>query len=225
VGMNWVQQDVRTALLSKHPIEKTSKERYGVVVKLPGDQKVGFLNAHLTSFPNQPHQLCHLPGAGGPFINTEEEAISEAEKARGEEFDVMLAEADQLGVANLVATGDFNEPSHLDWTPRAAEAGLHPMKVDWPGSRKYEKAGFIDSYREAFPNEVTHPGNTWTSWKPDDDPETKHDRIDFIHHRGPNLHLRSIQILGEKPEKADIVFDPYPTDHRSLLATFDLLPE
>jgi len=224
LGMNFVQQDKRTALLSRFPIEYVTPNRYGVAVKMPDGQKIGFCNAHLTSFPNQAYQLMHLPGGGGSYIDTEEEAISEAEKARGEEFDTMLKEADMLPVQNVVATGDFNEPSHLDWTPEAAAAGLHPIKVQWPGSSKYEKAGFTDSYREMYPDEVGRPGYTWTSWAADDDPKEKHDRIDFVHHRGPHLKLQNIQILGERPEKADIVITPYPTDHRSLLATFEVLP-
>jgi len=36
------------------------------------------------------------------------------------------------------------------------------------------------------------------------------------------LKLKDIQIVGEKPEFADIVVSPYPTDHRALLATFEV---
>ena len=39
-------------------------------------------------------------------------------------------------------TGDFNEPSHLDWTQAAANAGLHfGKKVDWPTSHAVVNAG------------------------------------------------------------------------------------
>lgn len=223
LGMHFRQQDKRTALLSRFPIDSTTPKRYGVAVTLPNGAKVGFCNAHLTSFPFQSHQLLHLPTGGGPYIDTEEEAIAEAEKARGKEVRTMIQEANDLKLP-VIATGDFNEPSHRDWTQAAHESGRHPIKCQWPASSHFEEAGFIDSYREKYPNEMTHPGNTWTPTAAQDDPKEHHDRIDFVHHRGQGLTLKDIQIVGEKPEFADIVVDPYPSDHRGVLATFEVAP-
>lgn len=86
-----------------------------------------------------------------------------------------------------VLAGDFNEPSHLDWTERYAEQGSDrwvnsafdtPLNhaVPWKGSRvltqpeqfarEIERDGslpaFIDAFREVHPDPVEHPGITWT---------------------------------------------------------------
>jgi exodeoxyribonuclease III len=221
LGMHWCQQDKRTALLSRFPIETVTPNRYAVAVKLPDGQKIAFANAHLTSFPFQSHQLCHLPTGGGPYLNTEEEAIASADKTRGDEVRTMISEADTLN-APVVATGDFNEPSFLDWTQEAADAGRHPIKVDWPASRQFATAGYTDSYREIYPDEMAKPGNTWTPTTSPADPADHHDRIDFVMYRGPELKLKSVEIVGESAEFADIVVTPFPSDHRGVLATFQV---
>jgi endonuclease/exonuclease/phosphatase family metal-dependent hydrolase len=223
LGMHYVQQDKRTALLSRYPIESVTPKKFGVAVTLDNGQKVGFLNVHATSFPNQPHQLLHLPQGGGPYINTEKEAIWWADKTRGREFRSMVSEADAMGHPSI-AVGDFNEPSHLDWTEATAAIKRHPIKVEWPGSKTFEKAGFKDSYRVQHPDPVTHPGNTWTPTTQPDDPNDHHDRIDFVMYRGEQLKLVSSQVVGENTKNADIVIDPWPTDHRAVLATFEVSP-
>ena len=49
-------------------------------------------------------------------------------------------------------TGDFNSPSHLDWTPAvAAVRDEVPFAFDWPVSRALADAGFRDSYRQSAP--------------------------------------------------------------------------
>ena len=221
LGMEYLQQGKRTAILSRFPIEEVSPKKYGVAVTLDNGQKVGFLNAHTTSFPNHPHQLMHLAMGGGPYIDTEREAIWWANVTRGREFRDMVKESDALGLPTMI-TGDFNEPSHLDWTEEVVATGRHPITVDWPGSRTLEKAGFKDSYRVKNPDPLTHPGNTWTPTTSPDDPEDHHDRIDFVMYRGPELKLVDSQVVGESEEFADIVIDPYPTDHRAVLATFEV---
>lgn len=223
LGMNFVQQDKRTGILSRYPIGPLTAHKYGVAVTLPDGQQVGFFNAHTTSFPNQPHQLLHLPIAGGPGIDTEKQAITWADRTRGREFCNIVGDADKLGLP-AIAVGDFNEPSHLDWTQEAADIKRHPIKVEWPGSKTLEAGGFKDSYRVANPDVIAKPGNTWTPTTKIDDPNDHHDRIDFVMYRGDALVLKNSQIVGENSENADIVIDPYPTDHRAVLSTFEVVP-
>jgi hypothetical protein len=210
-------------MLSRYPIGPLSAKKYGVAVDLPNGQKVAFLNAHTTSFPNQPHQLLHLKIGGGPYINTEEQAIWWADKTRGREFKGIVSDADTLGLPAFTV-GDFNEPSHLDWTAETAAIKRHPIKVEWPGSKTLEKAGFRDSYREQHPDVIAKPGYTWTPTTRVDDPNDHHDRIDFVMYRGAELTLKKSEIVGENTENADIVIDPYPTDHRAVLSTFEVAP-
>lgn len=221
LGMHWVQQDKRTGLLSRFPIEAQTAKKYGVQVTLDNGQKVGFFNAHTTSFPNQSHQLLHLKIGGGPYIDTEEQAVWWANLTRGREFRDIVSEANKLGVP-AIAVGDFNEASHLDWTQAAADAKHHPIKVEWPGSKTLADAGFQDSYRQTHPDEVAFPGNTWTPTTADDDPKDHHDRIDFVMYRGEALKLIKSEIVGEDTAHADIIINPYPTDHRAVLSTFEV---
>ena len=106
------------------------------------------------------------------------------------------------------------------------------------------KAGFVDSYRERFPDPLTHPGFTFPAdckdidlkklvWSPEADDR---DRIDFIFyapHEG--LSLTDITIVGPKGDvvrgeritqpTADPIVEPlgiWPTDHKAVLATFAL---
>lgn len=222
LGMHFVQQDKRTALLSRFAIDETTPSKHGVTVTLDNGQKLSFLNVHATSFPNQPHQLIRSPKGGGPYISTEKQAIWWADTTRGREFRAMVADADRLGHP-AIAVGDFNEPSHLDWTEETAAAGHHPIKVEWPGSKTFEKAGFLDSYRVMHPDPVTKPGHTWTP-RPNPEPDDHFDRIDFVMYRGEALKLSNVQVVGENHDNADIVIDPFPTDHRAVLATFEVSP-
>ena len=118
--------------------------------------------------------------------------------------------------------GDFNEPSHLDWTEEAALAGRHPMKVEYPNSKAMSKAGFADAYRTLYPDEIKHPGFTWSPMYKTDDPTTHHDRIDFVYFKGKGVQLNAAKIVGEHKETADIVISPYPSDHRAVVAAFTL---
>ena len=109
----------------------------GIKVKLPSGQHAYAFNAHLPNPPNQAYQLMGLKGGyrSYPKIDTEEEAIAGAKKARGKYIARLLklikSFAENRGTLSLWS-GDFNEPSHLDWTEAAAKAGHHPMKVEFP---------------------------------------------------------------------------------------------
>jgi exodeoxyribonuclease III len=72
-----------------------------------------------------------------------------------------------------------------------------------------------DAYRAVYPDPVSHPGWTWTPITREDDPRDRHDRIDMIF-TGPGVRVTSAAIVGERPERADIVVRPYPSDHRAV---------
>jgi len=120
----------------------------------------------------------------------------------------------------VFVVGDFNEPSHLDWTEAAAKAGRHPMKVGFPTSKVFAKAGFTDAYRTIYPDEMAKPGFTWSPAYKDDDPRSHPDRIDFVYFRGNGLQVTDAKVIGENKANADIVVAPYPSDHRAVVATF-----
>ena len=72
-----------------------------------------------------------------PLSQTAAEAVTEDRKARGGQVERLLKDLKPVlgSGATVFLTGDFNEPSHLDWTARAAAAGLCPLAVEYPSTR------------------------------------------------------------------------------------------
>lgn len=202
----------------------------GVKVKLDSDSHAYIFNVHLSSHPYQPYQLLeirprwHKHTNDITFIKTEAEAIEWAKKARGAEIAKVLRQVKSIPdkEAPVFVVGDFNEPSHLDWTEAAAKTGRHPIKVAYPTSTEMAKAGFSDSYRKFYPDEMKNPGLTWSPKYKIDDPTTHPDRIDFVYFKGNGLKVTDVKIIGENEENADMVVTPYPSDHRAVVADFEL---
>jgi exodeoxyribonuclease III len=212
LGLGHVQQGDDTATYSRWPLDASGH------VMAPGGARIRLSNLHFYYKPYQPYQLLKIPYEDSRFISTEQEAIAEAHAARGDE--VAAAIAALAGETMVIAGGDFNEPSHLDWTAAAAAAGRQPIKVEWPATKAFADAGFADAYRAVYPDPLTRPGFTWTPTTRSDDPADHHDRIDFLLVRG--LRPLAAQIVGENEANADIVVSPYPSDHRGVVATFAL---
>ena len=84
------------------------------------------------------------------------------------------------------------------------------------------QAGFVDAYRAVHPDEIKHPGYTWTPTTKADDPNDHHDRIDFVYVKGKGVSMEDAALVGESSEHANIVVTPYPSDHRAVVATFTL---
>ena len=71
---------------------------------------------------------------------------------------------------------------------------------------------------------VAVPGFTWTPGGPEGDANEVHDRIDWVLSAGPATAIAST-IVGE-PAGPDVgvAVDPYPTDHRGVVSTFEVVP-
>ena len=220
LGYQLVRQNEWKSMLTRLPVESVTPARHGMVVRLSNGQPLAVFNAHLYHSPYQPYQLLGIPYGDGAFIKSEAEAQEQSKLARGADVQSVLEDMATVNVPKVL-TGDFNEPSHLDWTERAAQAGRHPLKVEWPASKAFAEAGLKDSYREVFPDEMTHPGATWTPRTAEDDPNDHHDRLDFILHSGNGIQARDVKIIG--PD-SDIVVTPYPTDHRGVVAELTVTP-
>ena len=220
LGWHYFDQGERTGIASRFPIVTNTPRKWGVTIRLPSGGEVMMFNAHLMHAPYQPYQLLNIPYAGAPFIKTADEAVSEARKARGAQVERLLTELKPvLGSGRPVfLTGDFNEPSHQDWTERSVRAGKCPLTVEYPTTRAVTGAGLRDAYRVVFPNEVSHPGWTWTPTTSPNDPKDRHDRIDFVF-VGSDVPVKQCEVVGEDRKFADIVVRPYPSDHRAVVAT------
>ncbi|MCH2140183.1 MAG: endonuclease/exonuclease/phosphatase family protein [Phycisphaerales bacterium] len=74
-----------------------------------------------------------------------------------------LQEAGQLQAdIPLLVGGDWNCPSHLDWTTDTARIFRHRRALPLPVSRGMQEANFADAYRVIHPHPVQQPGITWS---------------------------------------------------------------
>ena len=211
------------AVLSCFPIIETFD--HGVRLELSDDETVCVFGVHLSSSPYQPYQV-----RDGAFSRVEE-VVENAETTRGQEIDRVLTEIGpwiKKG-ERVFLCGDFNEPSHLDWTDRSAAAGFHfKTMVPWPCSSKIIASGMVDSLRAVYPDECDFPAVTWTTVPGEgvggaaDVINEVHDRIDFVYHAGGDIRPVAAEIIGENEKHSDLVVVPYPSDHRAVVVRFCL---
>ena len=206
------------AILSRYPIGKATPNDTGVEIMVDG-RKVQVFNIHLDDSPYQPYQQLDIEYGDAPFLKTADEAVKAAEATRGAALKLLFDDMAAAGEADAAFVfGDFNEPSHRDWTESAVKAGLQPLVVPFPTVKAIEDKGFVDTFRAIYPDAGTKPGMTWT---PTSEPTAKddhHDRIDFALARAKDLQVISAGIVGEKAPEADIVVTPWPSDHRATMA-------
>ncbi len=214
-GEHEANTDNDTGLLSRYPISRVT--RYGATIYLTVNDPVHIANVHLTPYPYEPYDLRDEK-------ITPEEAVQQARFSRFPEIQPVLDSLqDPLDSgAPVLLTGDFNEPSHLDWTAEAAASGLHMgMEVEWPISKEILRHGFRDAYRTVHPDEVERPGATWTTL--DEDPDEVHDRIDFVYVAGDAVEVVDAYTIGLRDEPpTDVAASGYPSDHRSVVVTIAL---
>lgn len=100
----------------------------------------------------------------------------------------------------IVYGGDFNSVSHLD--DGEGKSGH---------SRLMTEAGFIDTYRELFPDAKSHPGYTAGRFE---------DRIDYIYYRGTKLDLLEAGPIVPNFKGKEDKTPGYPSDHLGIVARF-----
>ncbi|MBK1790689.1 endonuclease/exonuclease/phosphatase family protein [Persicirhabdus sediminis] len=150
------------------------------------------------------------------------------------------AKSPQLKGKSIILAGDFNDGSHLDWIESTKDLYGHGgLVIPWKNSQKLKSNGFIDAYRELYPDPVTHPGITWpspayeqkpTTWTPLSD---ERDRIDYIYYRKLNLQAKDAFIVGPQESyqfnklikntgQDQFICDEihWPSDHKGVLVKF-----
>lgn len=225
--LGWPYADTGMQIISKFPlIEPQDAEGTYLWVELSPGRGIALSNIHLDSDPYGPTLL--VEGQSPDAVLTMERETHLRQIATHDPHWTGLIQA---GVP-LFLTGDFNVPSHLDWTP--ATVGLRPhvkQVVPWPLSVHLAALGFRDSYREAHPDPVTRPGLTWFAhrpsypnhWNPEaTDPQ---DRIDYIMAAGPSKTLESA-LWGEEGEALVDRGKPgiWTSDHRAVVSRFEVVP-
>jgi endonuclease/exonuclease/phosphatase family metal-dependent hydrolase len=227
-----------TAVITRLEVVGASRGKWGAKLRTPRGTIVWAFNVHVPASPYQPYQLAGIEYGDGRFVSTPIDAVTEARLARGEpalrclrDLDPTLRENDAL----VVLCGDFNEPSHLDWTSPAVAAWNRIGPVEWPTTRLFHDAGFRDAFRAAHPDPVAKPGWTWT---PRPEPRDVMDRIDLVLasplETSPparasadvtpskaSWRVVEAQVAGEKGPMTDRVIEPWPSDHRAVRVVFE----
>jgi len=210
----------RTHVISRFPIiDPPGSDGHYVFVEPEPGRIVAMANTHLPSSPYGPYRI-----RDGASL---EKVITLEKRLRVPALTEQLGPLEELAARDIPVflTGDFNTPSHLDWTPAADEAREDmPFTVEWPVSKALTDADFADSYRTVYTDPVARTGFTWTPGGPEAVVNEVHDRIDWVLSAGP-ARARASQVVGESGnENVDLVVDPWPSDHRGVVSTFDVTP-
>ncbi|MGH3033282.1 MAG: endonuclease/exonuclease/phosphatase family protein [Gaiellaceae bacterium] len=212
--------DERNHVISRYPLVDPpgANGQYVFVEPLPG-RVVAVSNVHLPAEPYGPYEV--RDGA------TREQVLELEEELRVPAISQQVRELPKLAARGIPVflTGDFNTPSHLDWTAAVADVREDvPFAVEWPVSKALAAAGFVDSFRRVHPDPVARPGFTWTPGSPEGERVEIHDRIDWVLSAGPARALAS-RVVGEPGNaNADVQIGPWPSDHRGVVSTFDVAP-
>ena len=223
-ALGWPFFDNRTQVVSRYPLLDPPDPTAGVVLVegAPGEV-FAVVNVHPTSRVYGPSRVAHVADV--------ERVVRRECRTRLHELLPSLRAAETLVQQGIpvVLLGDFNAPSHRDWTPEAI--GLRPhmsASVPWPTSIATESVGLVDVYRRHHPDAVANPGLTWPAARPFVKGYNPHlngapsDRIDLMFVSG-DVESSSIRIMGEEgSEYCDLTLDPWPTDHRALVAELSL---
>lgn len=230
--------DVRRNILSRFPIfdpklgERTeegagpysmppldSDAVHALVMVEPG-KVVAVANTHLTSDPYGPDSI---KDGGDLAAALQVEADTRVPEAK------LLADGLRPVVASgmpVFLTGDFNSPSHLDWTEAVVgKRAQVKFAVDWPASQLLADAGLSDSYRVVNPDVVEKPGITWSPGSPV--PMVKADealdRIDWVLFAGATPKASTLVGEAGGPD-VGVSVTPWPSDHRAVVSTFEVEP-
>jgi endonuclease/exonuclease/phosphatase family metal-dependent hydrolase len=192
-------------------------------------QQISLWNVHLGYQPYGPYDMCFGK------MSTKQLLARERQSGRTPQIKgILRAMADDLADKQstpVLLTGDFNAPSHLDYTSTTADEHCGCAEFGWPTSVLPTKAGLVDSFRVAHPDPAAAPANTWSPVFPtftggygyDDhvgEPEPQ-DRIDFVYKAG-RLRVTDSQslVVGDPEPWPDHAGNEWTSDHAAVLTTF-----
>ncbi|MEV0612167.1 endonuclease/exonuclease/phosphatase family protein [Nonomuraea sp. NPDC050404] len=235
LGWDHHQAGTDLGVISRYPItERRPHVESGplsvatkVRVRIGERQDVVVWNVHLGYTPYGPYDACFGK------LSQEQLLAYEVRSGRTPQIEAILREMrPDLAAARrtpVLLTGDFNAPSHLDWTRKTDRCGY--TGVPWPASVLPARAGLRDSFRVANPDPVTEPGITWSPIYPvftggygydshKGQPEPQ-DRIDFVYYSG-RLRVSDSKALVEGTPAAvpNHRGNEWSSDHAAVLTTF-----
>jgi endonuclease/exonuclease/phosphatase family metal-dependent hydrolase len=226
-ALGWPYYSAGMHIVSKYPVlEPSGADGAYAFVEVEEGKVVALANVHLPSDPYGPYWV--RDGKPPAKVLALERRLRLPALTRQLELLPRLAEQ---GIP-VFLVGDFNSPSHLDWTEAAVGKRRYvKYAVEWPVSKALADAGFRDSYREAHPDPVAEPGITWwaarpkvVDWAGNPTAKDPRDRIDFVYALGPSTTIAS-ELVGERGAAGvSLSVAPWPSDHRAVVSTFDVTP-
>lgn len=203
------------SIIFKGKLLDHTKSKSGIKVEIRG-KEYWIFNVHLICCPYQPYQLLKIPYDDQPYLDTEQEIINSSIKTRGFQIKNLLKEIKKIKKLNknipIFITGDFNEPSFLDWTVKNKNI---PMKIEWPSTKLLYENGFTDCYRYIYPDPIKHSGYTWPTKHVKNIKKQHHDRIDFVFVNDKFKKSIKKSIVIEEQ-----IFQKQPSDHKAVLIEF-----
>ena len=232
-----------TDSLTVFPLNNDHGSIYRLLAEKNG-KKIAVYTAHLDYLDDAYYNVRGYDGSTWkeiPLPATVEEVLERNVRSQRDDAIALFIEQAKKDMAEgyaVILGGDFNEPSHRDWTAATANLFDHNgFVVPWTVTTMLENAGFVDSYRTLYPDVLTHPGFTYPSDVPGMAPEKvtwapkadERDRIDYIW-VSPGVKIKDAVIFGPKnsvvrskvvtEQTSDRFIEPlgvWPTDHKGLL--------
>ncbi|MCP4758285.1 MAG: hypothetical protein GY876_02330 [Planctomycetes bacterium] len=171
-----------------------------------------------------------------PEISDEELLAAEHTRSnRVQQADAILEhirDAGQLATdVPLLVGGDWNCPSHLDWTADTALMYRNRRELPLPVSTAVAKAGLVDTFRFVHPSPAQYPGITWSpmfrgnspSFRAENRKPEGLERIDRLYLKNPaaGWQLRPVRgfVLPRVWEDESIPLEDrsFPSDHGTLV--------
>lgn len=254
------ERSVSTGILSKYKVQRQEvvyplgDDRGSVIKALitVGDHTIALYSAHL-DWLNCSYYLPRAYGSSDwkqleqPIVDVDALLADNRASYRDDEIRALIADAkkEKQNGSMVIIGGDFNEPSHADWQENTKDMRDHNgVVINWDCSLLLTNEGYIDTFRERYPDPVQYPGFTFAAdnkaadlkklvWAPDAD---ERERIDFIYYFPlSSITLKEVKIVGPsgsilhgkraENESKDTFILPvgtWPTDHKALLSTFIL---
>lgn len=246
-----------SGLLSRHPITDSltvfpEKDDHGSIYKLESTvcgRRIAVYTAHLDYLNDAYYNVRGYDGSTWeeiPVPQTVLEVLQVNDASLRDDAIRRFIEEARKDVAEgdiVVLGGDFNEPSHLDWTRETKDLFDHNgLIVPWTVPLLLDNAGFVDAYRACHPDVLACPGFTFPAdnplvpvekltWAPKSD---ERDRIDYVfYHPYPGLEVTEALVYGPRgsicrsqrvPEQTQDPFlhaeGVWPTDHKGVWVTF-----
>ena len=158
-----------------------------------------------------------------------DEEVLEGETKRSSRFDQATALLEHLKEENrlnkneqLFVGGDWNCPSHLDWTEETEKAFHWRRNLPLPVSTMMQENGFLDTFRAVHPNPVSDPANTWSPLYRSD----VMNRIDRLYSLAPNDGPKLVPVKAftlpypYEDERIPQAKREFPSDHAAVVIDF-----